>query len=258
MTVTHTNQALELIKYANEIGYGSLPYIALDMATKIRKVFAEVITDDINRPYNEQVQRLTKACEVTGIEFVNADVFGDMDDVGILRLTREFNNPTTNETGEIMVDVFVGLELHDEQADDTEENTFLVCPHYADVVLNINEQQAEIVFQDVITNELAIELKGDDVSLQVNTHELDANGRTFVYDGCHKLYVITSDADREDAKKYDYIVDFSKEDNEKEHPIRELEEYYLKSCPLRFIHYFDLRSDDILPQGTDCPMFIYF
>ena len=88
------------------------------------------------------------------------------------------------------------------------------------------------------------------------------SGKTFVYDGCHKLYVITSEEERQQAKELGYIVDGSTAEDETEHPISELEEYYLKSCPLRFIETMGIGTCEsmitILRQCTDCPMFIYY
>lgn len=261
MTVLATKQAEELIKYSKEIGYEELPNIVSESITKIRKVFADTITTDINRPLGDQITALVKACEENNIEIPNEDLFC-YNDWETLRVVHEFKNPTTNETGEILVDIFIGTELHDVEQKETDENQFLVCPDYADVVLTINEQQADTIFQDVVGNQLAKLLKGDDVRLQINYNTVMKSGRTFVYDGCHKLYVITSEEERQHAKELGYIVDGSTADDETEHPISELEEYYLNSCPLRFIETFGVGTNEsmitILRQGTDCPMFIYY
>ena len=242
----------ELIQYAKEIKDDKLPLIVSDTIAKIRKTFADVV--DINKSYSEQLQVLLKACESNGIEFVNAEIFGDMDDIGILRISQNFHDKV------LLVDVFVSILLHDENKEDTEENTFLVCSYYSDVILEDNTLTEETVIQDINSNKLANILKGDNVRLQINRSTVDIAGKTFVYDGCHKLYIITTPDDREQAKEYGYIVENSTNENEIEHSISELEDYYCKSCPLRFVQYFDMGRKDynILPQGTDCPMFIYY
>lgn len=253
-------QVQELNSYANEIGFGSLPLKVLSTITKIRKVFADTITTDINRPYNKQMEDLLKACEDNGIEFVNGEVFGDEDDVGILRIEETLQHPSEDYAVGVLVDVLIGLQLHDMQEDDTDENTFIICTHYADVTIQDNKRQEDVTIQDINSNELAISLKGENVELQINTNVVDYSGRTFVYDGCHKIYVICDEDDRAKAREYGYIVDNSNEESETEHPITEIEEFYIKSCPLRFIQYFNVEREDynILPQSTDCPMFIYY
>lgn len=257
MTKATVSQEQELISYANEIGFGSLPYRVSGMLSRIRKVFANAITKDINRPYNEQMKDLLKACGEHGIDFVNGEIFGDMDDTGILRLVEDLENPTTHESLTLLVDVFINPLLHDNNKEDTEENTFLACPYYSDVTIENNTTHEETIIQDINGNTLACMLRGETVQLQINTVQVPYEARTFVYDGCHKLYLICNDNDRELAKKYGYI---GEDKDQTEIPISELEEYYVNSCPLRFVELFDVERDDhnILPQGTDCPMFIYY
>ncbi len=62
------------------------------------------------------------------------------------------------------------------------------------------------------------------------------NGKTvigdyFVWDGCHKIYVVEDMEDVKEANEYGYteLID-----------IGELEEYYNNSCPLRFINNWKL------------------
>lgn len=250
----HTiSQEQELINYANEIGFGSLPYKVSETISKIRKVFADTITNDIDRPYNEQMKDLLKACEENGIEFVNGDVFGDMDDTGVLRIEETYQHPTENYCLGVLVDVLIGLQLHNNNEADTEENTFIACTHYVDVIIDDDNTHEEIEIQDINGNTLACLLKGSDVKLQVNTVEVPETAKTFVYDGCHKLYVIISEEERAEAKRIGYDTEI---------PISELEQYYINSCPLRFIESIGVGDNEsmmsILPQGTDCPMFIYY
>ena len=263
MAVLETAQAQELINYAKEIGREELPTLVSNSIAEIRKTFANAITTDIDRPLGEQITALVKACEENGIEFVvdKADLFC-YNEFETLRITHEYTDNEGN-SGEILVDVFITTEFHNQEGEETEENQFLICPDYADVVISLNDtNKGDIVFQDIVGNQLAKLLKGDDVRLQINYNTVMESGKTFVYDGCHKLYVITSEEERQHAKELGYIVDGSTAEDETEHPISELEEYYLKSCPLRFIETFGIGTNEsmitILPQCVDCPMFIYY
>jgi len=264
MAVLETAQARDLFKYAYSIGYTELPYIVSDSIAKIRKTFANAITTDIERPLGEQITALVKACEENNIEIPNEDLFC-YNDWETLRIAHEYTDNEGN-SGEILVDVAITTELHNQDSEYTEENQFLICPDFADVVISLNDtNKGDIIFQDVVGNQLAKLLKGDDVRLQINYNTVMESGKTFVYDGCHKLYIITSEEERQQARKYDYIVDGSTAEDETEHPISELEEFYLKSCPLRFIstmgvddNYKEFPIISILPQGVDCPMFIYY
>lgn len=242
-------QEQELIRFSNEIGFGSLPNKVSNHITKIRQTFAKVV--NINEPYNVQMKKLYKALKENDIEFVNGDVFGDLDDTGVLRIEENLENPTTGNTICLLVDVLIGLQLHDTTGDDTEENTFIACTHYADVVIDDPTTCEETEIQDINGNILVKTIKGDNIHLQINNTVIDENAKSFVFDGCHKLYIIVTEDDKVKAKSYGY---------DEEIPIVELEDYWLKSCPLRFINYFNLDRDDsvILEQGADCPMFIYF
>ena len=263
MAVLETAQAQELINYAKEIGREELPTLVSNSIAEIRKTFANAITTDIERPLGEQITALVKACEENEIEIVGdkADLFC-YNEFETLRIAHEYTDNEGN-SGEILVDLYMTVELNDKNGEETEENQFLICPDYADVVISLNDtNKGDIVFQDVIGNQLAKLLKGDDVRLQINYNTVMESGKTFVYDGCHKLYVITSEEERQRARRLSYIVDDSTAEDETEHPISELEEYYLKSCPLRFIETFGIGTNEsmipILRQGADCPMFIYY
>ena len=197
MTVLETAQAEELIKYSKEIGYEELPNIVSESIAKIREVFADTITTDINRPLGKQITALIKVCEENGIEIVGdkADLFC-YNDFETLRITHEYTDNEGN-SGEILVDVFITTEFHNQEGEETEENQFLICPDYADVVISLNDtNKGDIIFQDVVGNQLAKLLKGDDVRLQINYNTVMDSGKTFVYDGCHKLYVITSEEEK--------------------------------------------------------------
>ena len=139
---------------------------------------------------------------------------------------------------------------------DEDGNNFLVMPNYADVIIDENNG-TETIFEDIEPNTFAKLVKGDDVNLQINDKYVD--GKTFVYDGCHKIYVIQGEEDRLLAQEYGYIKEYTEDNNgnNKEYPISEIEEYYLKSCPLRFIQYFK-SLNNIVEQGSILPMFIYY
>lgn len=54
------------------------------------------------------------------------------------------------------------------------------------------------------------------------------------------------------------LLEYDVVDEAEEYPIIELEQYYLDSCPLRFIHPFSLPDDrDYVKQGDLYPEFIY-
>ena len=264
MAVLETKQAQELINYAKEIGREELPTLVSDSIAKIRKVFADTITTDIERPLGDQITALVKACEENNIEIPNEDLFC-YNEFETIRIAHEYTDNEGN-SGEILVDMCMTVELNDKDGEDIEENQFLICPDFADVVISLNDtNKGDIIFQDVVGNQLAKLLKGDNVRLQINYNTVMESGKTFVYDGCHKLYIITSEEERQQAKELGYIVDGSTAEDETEHPISELEEFYLKSCPLRFIstmgvddNYKEFPIISILPQGVDCPMFIYY
>lgn len=55
-------------------------------------------------------------------------------------------------------------------------------------------------------------------------------GESFAYDGCHKIYVIESETDKEEALSYGYDI----------YPIEGIEEAYRSSCGLEFISNWGL------------------
>lgn len=56
------------------------------------------------------------------------------------------------------------------------------------------------------------------------------NGNKFAYDGCHKIYIIEDLEDEKQALNYDYNI----------YDIKDLEDTFNYSCPLRFIHNWKL------------------
>ena len=77
--------------------------------------------------------------------------------------------------------------------------------------------------------------------LKVNGTEITA--KEFAYDGCHKIYLINSDKDREEAVEMQYPL----------YPIAELEQKYKTSCGLEFINNWDLSS--VVPQFAENVLF---
>jgi hypothetical protein len=52
----------------------------------------------------------------------------------------------------------------------------------------------------------------------------------FAFDGCHKIYLIESKADKEEAIATGYSI----------YPISQLQQSYENSCPLKFINNWQL------------------
>lgn len=59
---------------------------------------------------------------------------------------------------------------------------------------------------------------------------IEVVGNEFAYDGCHKIYVIEDENDRNQALEYDYDI----------LPISELLTKYNRSCELKFISNWKL------------------
>lgn len=84
------------------------------------------------------------------------------------------------------------------------------------------------------------------VGLTKNSNVLDKvrkkapNAVEFAWDGCHKIYIIENEREAIEAKKIGYIV-LNIEDA--------LESVWLKSCGLKFINFWNLDKDPIIPQG---------
>lgn len=72
------------------------------------------------------------------------------------------------------------------------------------------------------------------------------NAKGFVYDGCHKIYLVTNKAAEEDAKEH----------NEEILPMDKLEETYRNSCSLKFINKL-VPLTDIVPQFVRQVTFTY-
>jgi hypothetical protein len=64
--------------------------------------------------------------------------------------------------------------------------------------------------------------------MKINGEKITA--KEFAYDGCHKIYLIESKDDREEARDCEYDI----------HPISSLREVFNKSCGLQFISNWKL------------------
>ena len=64
----------------------------------------------------------------------------------------------------------------------------------------------------------------------------------FVWDGCHKIYIIESKREATEAKKFSYAV-LNIEDK--------LEAAWEESCELKFINFWRLGKGSIIAQGED-------
>ena len=69
----------------------------------------------------------------------------------------------------------------------------------------------------------------------------------FVWDGCHKIYLVFSDSDIEKAKSYGY---------DEVYPMSKIYKVFRDSCPLRFIQTFG-ECYDIVPQCAKKVVFEY-
>lgn len=67
------------------------------------------------------------------------------------------------------------------------------------------------------------------------------NVKEFVYDGCHKIYLIENAEQKKELKEKGYIkTDIW--------PIKLLAKVYDESCPLRFVSFWDLDKDSLINQ----------
>ena len=73
------------------------------------------------------------------------------------------------------------------------------------------------------------------------------NAKGFVYDGCHKIYIVYSKEDLAEAKRFGY---------DKVLPMNDIEATYRDSCPLRFIQRFG-DFTDVVSQTSRCATFTY-
>lgn len=69
--------------------------------------------------------------------------------------------------------------------------------------------------------------------------EMAPEATQFAWDGCHKIYILENQEELVEAKNVGYeILD-----------IKNLETAWEESCELRFINFWNLDKDAIIPQG---------
>lgn len=69
--------------------------------------------------------------------------------------------------------------------------------------------------------------------------EMAPEATQFAWDGCHKIYILENQEEVTEAEKVGYeILD-----------IKNLETAWEKSCELKFINFWNLDKDAIIPQG---------
>lgn len=75
--------------------------------------------------------------------------------------------------------------------------------------------------------------------MRINGIEITA--KEFAYDGCHKIYLIESQEERDEAESYGYKI----------YPINEIADKFDNSCSLRFIEtWTDYKK--IVSQFEEC------
>lgn len=210
--------------------------------TEIRKKFYELTKD--KKTFAEQLASLKTLESETGAYLTENNELENFDDYDTIRA--EYTEDIDGEPVGILIDIYVVVV---ENYGDRK----LMSTSIIDISLERNDGTTT-EYQDLDANDLAKHLSGANVKLIINGEEVIGN--TFVYDGCHKLYVIETEADRQQATEIGYIEEG--DDEKREYPISELEQYYLDSCPLRFINPFSLPNDrDYVKQGDLYPEFIY-
>ena len=89
--------------------------------------------------------------------------------------------------------------------------------------------------------------------VKIGTKKIDKNVKEFVFDGCHKIYLIDSPKTKKEFLNKGWEKsDFHKLDG------TNLEECYFNSCPLRFISYGENRGYEwVIPQCREKATFTY-
>jgi hypothetical protein len=73
------------------------------------------------------------------------------------------------------------------------------------------------------------------MTLKINGETVTAEALLFAYDGCHKVYLVTSEAGRRSLLEHGWVEDDFR------HP-SELPAVWEQTCPLRFISNADLQT----------------
>lgn len=67
-------------------------------------------------------------------------------------------------------------------------------------------------------------------------NNIEVKGDSFAYDGCHKIYILEDENDKNEALENDYNI----------FELNKLEEKYNESCNLRFIYNWKLDKKYIM------------
>ncbi len=70
--------------------------------------------------------------------------------------------------------------------------------------------------------------------------------RGFIFDGCHKIYLLRKKAEVEQCRADGYEI----------HPMKELERTFANACPLRFINW-EGTLETVVPQCAQRVTFTY-
>ena len=89
--------------------------------------------------------------------------------------------------------------------------------------------------------------------IKIGNKKIGEDIKEFVFDGCHKIYLIDSEETRKDFLSKGWVEsDFHKLEE------TNLEECYFNSCPLRFISYGVNRDYEwLIPQCREKATFTY-
>ena len=75
--------------------------------------------------------------------------------------------------------------------------------------------------------------------MKINGKKITA--KYFGYDGCHKIYLLEDEIEREDCQANDYDI----------YPISDLQKTHNDSCYLRFISPWDLNKPNYVNQAEE-------
>lgn len=75
----------------------------------------------------------------------------------------------------------------------------------------------------------------------ITINDVNVPTKEFAFDGCHKIYLVSSDEGRNELIGYGYTI----------LPISDLPDVWENSCSLRFIGLDDANKSNIVNQFTD-------
>lgn len=90
--------------------------------------------------------------------------------------------------------------------------------------------------------------------IKIGKKKIDKNVKEFAFDGCHKIYLISNEQEKQDMIKNN---NYLKEDFIKNKETN-LEECFVNSCSLRFINYGKSKDyETVVPQCAMATTFTY-